>query len=72
MKILCYLWDECFPIFFVATVGGSIELGAFDQIERSIRFQAQREFSIEFEDVARLIADNLVLLVNINTSYAQR
>ena len=56
-----------FPIFFFAAVGGSIELGAFDKvfyrIARSILFQAQREFSTEFEDVARLIAANLVLLV---------
>ena len=65
--------DGFFPTFFVATVGGSIELGAFDKIARSIelpgsiRFQAQTEFSIEFEDVARLIAANLVLLVyNMN------
>ena len=36
---------------------------AFYRIARSIRFQAQREFSSEFEDVARLIAANLVLLV---------
>ena len=44
-------------------------MGAFDEIVRSIelhgsiRFQAQREFSSEFEDVALLIAANLVLLV---------
>ena len=42
---------------------------AFDQALRStdlhIRFQAQREFGIEFESVARLITANMVLLVNI-------
>ena len=38
--------DRFFPIFFVATVGGSIELGAFDKITRSIelyvRFDIRR------------------------------
>ena len=29
----------------------------------TIRYQAKRDFSTEFEDVARLIAANLVLLV---------
>ena len=59
-----------FPIFFAATVGGSIELGAFDKIARSIelhvRFYFRRRDNSafhEFEDVARLIAANLVSLV---------
>ena len=58
-KFCCFFMfsDDFFPIFFVATVGRSIELGAFDRIQSSIRFQAQRD------DVARLINANLVLLV---------
>ena len=44
--------DRFFPIFVVVTVGGLIKLGAFYRIAHSIRFQAQREFSIEFEYVA--------------------
>ena len=44
-----YVFRRVFPIFFAVTVGGSIELGAFDKIARSIdqiassiRYQAQR------------------------------
>ena len=33
-----------FPIFFVATVGGSIELGAFDKIARSIELHVRFEY----------------------------
>ena len=48
----------------VATVGGSIEFSAFDKIERSIELHVRFEFRRrENEDVARLIAANLVLLV---------
>ena len=64
-----YVFRRVFPIFFVATVGSSTEFGAFDKIARSMElhvrfdFRCKREFSIEFEDVARLITANLVLLV---------
>ena len=33
-----------FPTFFVATVGGSIELGAFDKIARSIELRRSIPF----------------------------
>ena len=49
-KIL--LFFGLFPIFFVATVGGSIELGAFDKIARSIelheRFDIKRRENSAF------------------------
>ena len=44
--------DGVFPIFFVATVGGSIELGALDKIARSIelhvRFDTRRRENSAF------------------------
>ena len=60
--------------WFVATVDGSIEFGAFDKIARSMELHVRwnctfdsisdaREFSIEFENAALLITANLVLLV---------
>ena len=55
--------DGFFPIFFVATVGGSIELGAFDKGARSIelhfRFDFRRSENLALKDVARLITANL-------------
>ena len=36
--------DGFFPIFFVATVGGSIELGAFDKGARSIELHVRFDF----------------------------
>ena len=36
--------DRFFPMFFVATVGGSIELGALDNIAHSIELQVRFDF----------------------------
>ena len=38
------IFKRVFAIFFVATVGGSIELGAFDKFARSIELHVRFDF----------------------------
>ena len=61
LQKLCFSFEvfrSVFPIFLVA-----LEFNYSNGIACLILFEAQREFSIEFEDVPRVITANLVLLV---------
>ena len=57
--------DRFFRFSLLQPSGGSIEMGAFDTIARSIELHFRFDFRrrIGFEDVARLITADLVLLV---------
>ena len=47
LQNLCFIFEifgRVFPIFFVATVGGSIELSAFDKTVRLIELYVRFDF----------------------------
>ena len=57
-----------FPIIFACNCWGfdqiqHIQVFAFDRLARSIRFQTQREFCLEFESVAQLPVAQLVVFI---------